>query len=235
MAGGHLLNVFGAWASYRTQPAAILDLLAGGSSIFGALAFGIGAGVLCLRWQGLRVRAFLDAAAPAMALGEAMTRVGCFLSGCCFGVPTRGPLGVAFPRGSYAWAAQVAAGLISPGSETSLPVHSTQLYSAAASALLFAVLLRTVWRARAFPGAAFCASLFGYGLQRLVVGWWRGDGALYPWEVSPALSILTIMLAGALWALWRPQTGGAAAGELDSAHREGRHHAFPAEPAVPQP
>jgi len=37
-----------------------------------------------------------------MTLGEAMTRVGCFLNGCCYGVPWNGALAVVFPRESFA-------------------------------------------------------------------------------------------------------------------------------------
>ena len=38
-----------------------------------------------------------------MALGIGITRIGCFLNGCCFGTPTDQPWGVAFPKGSIPW------------------------------------------------------------------------------------------------------------------------------------
>lgn len=204
LVGGHLLNVIEAWPFYRAQPDRILAVVVGGSSFFGALIGGLAAGVAYLRWRRLAVRGFLDAAAPVMALGAAMTRLGCFVNGCCFGHPTLGVVGVEFPRDSQVFAAQVAAGLIASGSAGSLPVHPTQLYSAALSALLCLVLIGLFVRGRLFPGALVCLFLFGYGLQRLVVGWWRADTALYWWELTVPLSLASIAVAAALWLLWRP-------------------------------
>jgi len=203
--GGHLLNVFEAWPFYREHPSQILDILSGGSSIYGALAFGVGAGVLYLRWASVAVRPFLDAASPALALGETVSRIGCFLNGCCFGHPTLGPLGITFPRESQVFAAQVAAGLIGPRSASPLPVHATQIYSAVLALGLFLVLLWLFFRRRLFPGASFCLFVGGYAVIRLVVGHWRADAALYWWEVTTPISAVMLVVAGALWVRWRPR------------------------------
>lgn len=37
--------------------------------------------------------------APAIALGMAVGRIGCFLSGCCYGIPTNLPIGIDFGDG----------------------------------------------------------------------------------------------------------------------------------------
>jgi phosphatidylglycerol---prolipoprotein diacylglyceryl transferase len=203
--GGHLLNVFEAWPFYRAQPSRVLDVFTGGNSIYGALVFGTGSGVAYLRWRGLALRSFLDAAAPAMALGEAMTRIGCFLNGCCFGVPTDTIIGVTFPYGSQPFIAHASAGLIALTSPRSLPVHPTQLYSAGISALLFFGLLWLFLMGRRFPGMLFCVFLIGYGLQRLLVGIWRADTALYWWDVSQPLSLAMVAAGILLWGIWRRQ------------------------------
>jgi prolipoprotein diacylglyceryltransferase len=119
-------------------------------------------------------------------------------------------LGVAFPRGSYAFTTQAAAGLLSRAAGTSLPVHPTQLYSAAICAALFAVLLHLFLRGARFPGALFALALIGYGLQRLVVGVWRADAVLYWWEVSNALSVATVLVGAGLWFMWRQRASTAA-------------------------
>lgn len=209
--GGHLLNVFEAWPFYRAQPSRVLDVFSGGNSIYGALVFGIGSGVVYLRWQRLPLRAVLDAAAPAMALGEAMTRIGCFLNGCCFGHPTDAIMGVTFPHGSQVFIAHATAGLIALSTPRSLPVHATQLYSASIAALLFVILLWLFLRGRQVPGTLFCVFLIGYGLQRLLVGVWRADTALYWWDVSNPLSLAMVAGAMALWGMWwqqRAKVGG---------------------------
>jgi phosphatidylglycerol:prolipoprotein diacylglycerol transferase len=58
----------------------------------------------------------MNAAAPALAIGQALGRIGCFLVGDDYGRATDVPWGIAFPDG------------IDPTSE---PVHPTQLYESA--------------------------------------------------------------------------------------------------------
>lgn len=204
MIGGHLLNVFEAWPFYSAQPSRIVDVFSGGNSIYGALGVGIGVGIIYLRWQNLPMRAFLDAAAPAMALGEAMTRVGCFLNGCCYGRPTDTIVGVTFPQGSQPFIAHAAQGLIELSDPRSLPVHPTQLYSALIGFVLFILLIFLFMRPH-YPGALFCVFLVGYGLQRLVVGHWRADVALYWWEVSQPLSIAIVIVGLMSFWIWHPR------------------------------
>ena len=71
----------------------------------------------------------LAAAAPALAVGHAIGRIGCFLVGDDYGRPSDLPWSVAFPEG------------LPP---TSVRVHPTQLYEAAALAVVAWALIR--WR-----------------------------------------------------------------------------------------
>src|SRR6187549_2283258 len=73
--------------------------------------------------------AVLAAATPALAIGHAIGRIGCFLVGDDYGRPSDLPWAVAFPQG------------LPP---TDVPVHPTQLYEAAALVVVALVLLR--WR-----------------------------------------------------------------------------------------
>jgi phosphatidylglycerol:prolipoprotein diacylglycerol transferase len=82
------------------------------------------------------VVAALAAATPALALGHAIGRIGCFLVGDDYGRPSDLPWAVAFPEG------------LPP---TDIPVHPTQLYEAAALALLTWALIR--WRRGGVPDA----------------------------------------------------------------------------------
>ena len=91
----------------------------------------------------------LDVAAPAVAIGAAVGRIGCFLNGCCDGTICTLPWGVQFPAGSHAWMRQLNAGLISEAAPLSLPVHPTQLYAAiAAFGVLGLLLAYFPWRRR---------------------------------------------------------------------------------------
>lgn len=145
-----------------------------GSSIYGAFLVVIPFVWLYVRAQGVSPLRFLDGGAPAMALGEAMTRVGCFLNGCCYGVPWNGPWAVVFPRESFAYNDQIARGLIPASALHSLPVHPVQLYSMAIMGMVFVILLRLVWRPHR-DGVVFFAFLVAYGALRLGVAPFRQE------------------------------------------------------------
>jgi phosphatidylglycerol:prolipoprotein diacylglycerol transferase len=99
----------------------------GGLSWFGGFAGGLGTGLFVVWRSGWPIVPVLAAAAPALAVGHALGRVGCFLVGDDYGRPTDLPWGVAFPEG------------LPP---TTAPVHPTQLYEAVPLFLLAGLLLR---------------------------------------------------------------------------------------------
>lgn len=153
-------------------PTAHAHELTGGRAAIGALAGAATFGGMAARVRGESFLACADAAAPAVALGYAVYRIGCFLNGCCFGAVTDLPWAVSFPAGSDAFAAQVAAGLLSPEATQSLPVHPAQLYHAVAGLLGFVVLLRAP---DATPGTCFALAWVFYGATRFGIEFLRGD------------------------------------------------------------
>jgi phosphatidylglycerol:prolipoprotein diacylglycerol transferase len=135
---GGLLGAKTLWVVEHLGEAPFTDLLfsRGGMSWFGGLGGGMGTGLTVLWWWRIPVIAALAAATPALAIGHAIGRIGCFLVGDDYGRPTDLAWGVAFPRG------------LPP---TDVPVHPTQLYEAFALALVAWGLVR--WRRRDVPDA----------------------------------------------------------------------------------
>lgn len=88
-------------ATGRCHPArdclAALKFWHGGLAFFGGLLLATAAALVIIRRRRMPLRKVLDMGAWAVPLGLASGRVGCFLSGCCFGQVTEGPLGVRFP------------------------------------------------------------------------------------------------------------------------------------------
>jgi len=130
--GGVLGGLFGAKLLWTiefsgTAPLASLFFSRGGLSWFGGLLGGVGTGVWMLRRSHVPIMRAVAAATPALAVGHAIGRVGCFLVGDDYGRPTSLPWGVAFPLGL-------------PPTDT--PVHPTQLYEAALLLTLAALLIR---------------------------------------------------------------------------------------------
>jgi phosphatidylglycerol:prolipoprotein diacylglycerol transferase len=125
--GGRLLYVIFHWSQYEQNPLDIIALWKGGMMFFGGFIGGIIASVIYLRRQKISIPLFADIIAPAIALGEFFTRIGCFLNGCCFGIPSTLPWAIRFPPGCAAAGSPV-------GNET---LHPTQLYSSLFGLLLF--------------------------------------------------------------------------------------------------
>ena len=114
---GGLIGAKLMWTLEFSGEAPVTDLLfsRGGLSWFGGLIGGVGTGLWMLRRRGVPVVRALTAATPALAVGHAIGRIGCFMVGDDYGRPSNLPWAVAFPEG------------LPP---TSVPVHPTQLYEA---------------------------------------------------------------------------------------------------------
>lgn len=114
---GGLLGAKVIWAIEFSGQAPIQDLLfsRGGLSWFGGFIGGVGSGLLALRRMRAPVVPALSAAAPALAIGHMLGRIGCFLVGDDYGTPSDLPWAVAFPKG------------LPP---TDVRVHPTQIYEA---------------------------------------------------------------------------------------------------------
>src|SRR5688500_8618376 len=113
----------------RGEPIADLLFSRGGLRWFGGLIGGVTVGTWMLRRRRIPCLAGLAAASPALAIGHAIGRIGCFLVGDDYGRPTDLPWGVAFPEG------------LPP---TEVPVHPTQLYEASLLVPIAWALIR--WR-----------------------------------------------------------------------------------------
>lgn len=161
--------------------------------VMGALAL---SAIWCRR-AGVAFWPAADQIAPFLALGHAIGRLGCIAAGCCYGAEcgTDFALGIRYPEGSLAWAAQVAAGAEGMGSGTAArPVHPTAAYEALAE-LALAVSLLMLRRRRHAPGAIFGAWLLGYGLLRAALEAFRGDavrGHLFEVRLPALADVLSL-------------------------------------------
>lgn len=176
------------WAIEFRHEAPFLSLLLsrGGLSWFGGLVGGVGAGLWSLHRRRIPIVPALAAAAPALAIGHAIGRIGCFLVGDDYGRPTDLPWGVAFPRG------------LPP---TTVPVHPTQLYEAAGLALIVWVLIR--WRrARVADAVVFGRYLLLAGALRFAIEFIRVNARIAGPLTLAHIFSLGIMVVG-LWFMRR--------------------------------
>ena len=159
--GARLFYVITAPEAFRDNPIDILKFWQGGLVFYGGFLGAVLAAVIYVKWHGLNAGQVADATAPAIALGQTFGRLGCFFAGCCYGTSCDLPWAVTFRHPET---------LAPPG----VPLHPTQLYSAAANLLIFLLLWGGRKRKR-YAGQLFSFYLLLYGLSRFAVEGFRGD------------------------------------------------------------
>ncbi len=108
-----------------------------------------------------------DIAAPAIPLGQAIGRIGCFSAGCCWGSHSELPWAVTFSN-------DYAHGLT--GVPLHEAIHPVQLYESFSWLLLFLILLAAL-RKKTFPvpGQLFAVYLISFGIIRFIMEFFRGE------------------------------------------------------------
>jgi phosphatidylglycerol:prolipoprotein diacylglycerol transferase len=190
--------------THRDHFRSIVDIVAiwqGGATYYGGLLLAVAGAAVFLRRKKIPFFKVADITAPSIAAGVFITRIGCFLSGCCFGNPTGCPTGVVFPPGSPA-------GHFHP--ETA--IHPTQLYSALYGLAIF-ILLMLIDRRRMFDGFLFSWLCILYGIARFTIDFFRhyDDAALVGggFTNNQVISILLILFGAVYIAVKRArETGG---------------------------
>jgi phosphatidylglycerol---prolipoprotein diacylglyceryl transferase len=178
LAGAKLLYVAEHWA----EPLSQTLLSRGGMSWYGGFAGGVLAGLAMVAWQKLPLMGVLAAAAPAMTLGHAVGRIGCFLVGDDYGRPTSLPWGVAFPEG------------LPPTLEK---VHPTQLYEAAALFTMTAVLV-ALRKKGLGDRRVFATYLLSAGIIRFVIELVRVNVVVFAGMTTAQLFSVALVVAGAV-------------------------------------
>lgn len=186
--GARLLYIFMFWGEeFAGQPFIKLLAVRSGFVFNGGLIGATLTGIAYTRWRKLPTWKLADALGPSIALGHSLGRLGCLMTGCCFGRSCDLPWAVKFPIGHV--------------TRPNL-VHPVQIYEALMNVALY-LGLAWLYRRKRFDGQVFAAYMMGYGVIRAVAELFRGD---YPdtqmagW-ITPAhwVSLLLLVMGGALF------------------------------------
>jgi len=180
--GSRLLYILINFSYYRAHPLDALKIWEGGLVFSGGLVAVAVAMAWYLRRRRLPFWKVGDLWAPALALGQAVGRMGCFMAGCCYGRPTDLPWGIVFSHPHT---------LAPPN----IPLHPTQLYSSFGGFAIFFVLLFLHGK-RKFEGQVFLWYLILHSTFRLFVERFRGDerGLLPGTEMTLTQLLATVIL-----------------------------------------
>lgn len=188
--GARALFVIAHWDQFQGRMLDMFRTWEGGLTMYGGAIPATILAMWFLRRWGLDPWKAADAVTPSMALGLGLTRIGCFLSGCCYGQPTDLPWGCVFPADSHA-------GTVFPG----VALHPAQLYAAFTGFGLAGFLL-WVDRRRLPTGSLFLLFLMLYSIARILLDLVRTyDATAFPIAALPVtlnqwISIAIILFAG---------------------------------------
>lgn len=154
---------------------------------YGGLLGGVVTMLLWARWRGFLSLALLDLAAPALALGYAIGRIGCQVSGDGdYGKPSHLPWAMPYRHGAVP---------TPPG----VRVQPTPIYETLSMGLLALVLWRL--RDRMRPGALFGIYLVGAGVERFLVEFARRNAHVLGVLTAAQIESLAMIVAGVVWLL----------------------------------
>ena len=148
--------LFQATYNYIQNPEAGFNL-GSGLTFIGGLIFGVGFFLIVyyIVWRKFddKLIKIMPIVPSCVTIAHAFGRIGCFIAGCCYGIPTNSNYGCYF--------------------DTAVKVHPTQIYEAVFLFILFAVV--TILAFKLEFGYNMGIYLIAYGVFRFVNEFFRGD------------------------------------------------------------
>jgi phosphatidylglycerol:prolipoprotein diacylglycerol transferase len=195
LVGAKILLLFSDFRYYSQNPREIFSLstLRSAGVYYGGLLLALGSAAWFVAKKGLPAWTFADLAAPGIALGQAIGRMGCLSAGCCYGKPTSMPWGITFTN-RYAYD--------NVGVPLNIPLHPTQIYESIGAFCLFLFLM---WRLskKHLKGQIILEYLTLYAVLRFSLEFFRGDDrgfVLYGLlSTSQLIAFLTVLGSAAVY------------------------------------
>ena len=163
------------------DPSYLVHTLREGFVFYGALIGGLGGVAIYALIKKLPFFSLTDYFIPALVLGHAFGRIGCFFAGCCYGMECETPISVTFPAGGAAPAG--------------VPLLPTQLME---SVFLFLLCAFLVWRlAKKKPfGTVSGWYMALYGVWRFALEFFRNDERGFVGQLSTSQFISIFVFLG---------------------------------------
>lgn len=173
---------------FLEDPLMIIKIWEGGLAFYGGLIASLLVAYWYIRRNHLPFWITSDVFAPAISLGHAVGRIGCFMAGCCYGreISHRTWYSLIFPEniGSFA--------------PPNVPLYPTQLMEVFGELLIFSILLLIRYKKK-FEGQLLASYLILYAILRAFNEYFRGDISrgfvIDPWlSTSQFISVILFMI-----------------------------------------
>lgn len=180
--GAKLLYLIVELKAIIANPRLLLDVLHG-FVVYGGIIGGILTGYLYCRKQKISFLDYFDLVMPSIALAQGFGRIGCLLSGCCYGKETDSAFHIVFRNSEFA--------------PNGVPLVPTQILSSVLDFAHFFLLIFAAKHCRA-KGQVGAIYLICYSIGRFVLEFFRGDmrGSVKQLSTSQFISLF-ILAAGA--------------------------------------
>lgn len=160
--GGRFFYFFEKPDYYFGNPGNMLEFSGSGFVFYGSLIFAIPVMLWFFKKNKMPVMSMLDVMAGVALLVHMFGRMGCFMAGCCHGLPTDNLLAVTFTHPT------------SKAEPLGVPLHPTQLYEIFMLLVIFAV-ISIIRNRKIFEGQLFLVYIMLYAIGRSVIEIFRGD------------------------------------------------------------
>jgi phosphatidylglycerol:prolipoprotein diacylglycerol transferase len=160
--GGKFFVIFEDFKGFLSDPGQLFRNFSSGFVFFGSLLFAIPTMLIFFRARKIPTLPMLDIMAITTCIVHGTGRIGCFMAGCCHGIPYDGFLSVVFTDP------------MCQADPLNTPLHPTQLYSVSLIYGIMAILL-VVSRKKQFNGQIFLLYLILYSAGRMILEMFRGD------------------------------------------------------------
>ena len=189
LVGARLLFVFAHWNVYRLKPQRIWRSAEGGLAMYGGLILAVLLSIPLLAILEISWGAFWDVASFTILIAILVTRVGCFLNGCCCGRPTSNRFAFYLPDQHGVWQRRI----------------PTQLLEAT-WVIIVLIGAINIWESLVAPGALFLYTLGAYGAGRFVIESMLQEQDFVfglPFSQILSLVLMIVSLMGLATSSWR--------------------------------
>lgn len=152
----------------------------GGFAILGGIIGIITAISAYLYFKKIPILSFFDLVCLYTPLLQSVSRVGCFLAGCCYGLQTKSSFGVTYTNPLS----------LAPLGVT---IHPTQLYSSFALFCIFIFLIIFVQKKVRYPGQIFAIYLILESCERFFIDFLRADREMFT-KILSLHQIVSLMI-----------------------------------------